>query len=76
MSTTATRFTPEQDEALRQLETSIESHDHSAIGYNRRYQAARAVVHWYGRVKSLGVADALTVSELHRVLQSQTLLHL
>ena len=60
----ATQFTPEQDAALRSLESAIGDPDHGAIGHNRRWQAARVVVHHFKQVERLGVADALTPSEM------------
>lgn len=66
--------TPEQKEALRMFETVVESHDLKAFGRTRREQAHRSVVYWFKQVERLGVADALTPSEMAQANQSRAAL--
>ena len=67
-------FTPEQKEALRMFEAVVESYDLKAFGWGRKTRAHEAVVHWFKQVEKLGVADALTPSEMAQVNASRAFL--
>ncbi len=70
----ATQFTTEQESALQSLEQAIASQDLHAVGHTRKHQAHQAVAYWFKQVERLGVADALTASEMATCNQARAAL--